>query len=219
MLKDTKKILSVKLKKGTANCFVLFDNGEFLECSNDIILKFALCKDLSITNEIYDKICQEQRIISLKQAAYNFAAYKPRTEKQVADKLKTKDFESDDIKKAILFLKEFKMLDDRVYARSFINDYLKRKAVSERKIFIELLKKGISKDLAQESVALYYPKGDNFELAEKAARKKLRALNSKPADKRRNALINYLLRQGFEWDVVKKVSNELLTVESNQEYE
>jgi regulatory protein len=65
-----------------------------------------------------EQIRQQQDIINAKQAAYNYAAYKPRTEFQVRKRLKERGYEDNLVWEAIEFIKKFDLLDDELFASS-----------------------------------------------------------------------------------------------------
>ena len=68
---------------------------------------------------------KEQKIYLVKQTAFNFVSYKPRTEKQIRQKLRDKGYEKEEADLAIEFLIKFDFVDDAKYAKQFIADFLK----------------------------------------------------------------------------------------------
>jgi regulatory protein len=204
------KIKRIVAKKRSSNCYVHFDDFDVYEISTDLVLKYSLAKDVTIPDEAWEQIRQQQDIINAKQAAYNYAAYKPRTEFQVRKRLKERGYEDNLVWEAIEFIKKFDLLDDELFASSFAKDYLKRKPSGERKLKQELLQRGVGKDLAEKAAHAAYVGEDPYEKAKLAAEKKLRGISYKPADKQRNAIINKLKALGFEWDIIKRVVDELM---------
>mgnify|MGYP001024004460 FL=1 len=83
-------IVSIVKVKRADKCQVQFDNGDFFVCSMDIVLKYKLSKGFDIDDELLNELIKEQRIIEVKQSAYNYASYKPRKTQQVIKKLKSK---------------------------------------------------------------------------------------------------------------------------------
>ena len=200
---DSYIIQSVKIIKGSSRCRVTLDTGDFFECSSDIVLKFKLGNGSKIDEENLQIVKKEQNIIEAKQTSYNFASFKPRTAYQVKINLKDKGFADDEIEPAISFLENFGLLNDLDFAQKFIKDLMKFKPAGRPKILFELTKRGIDKQIAEETVDTFFDGEDKLEAAEKALVKKLRTSSFKPAEKQKNAVISYLQRQGFEWDVIK----------------
>ena len=127
------KILTVVKKKYDSNCIIKLSNEDVFECSGDLVIKYALTKDKIITNEIVLEIKSQNRLYEAKQAAYNFASYKPRSISQVKNKLKEKGYTPFEINNSIEFLKEFNLLDDEKYAGMLIDEFVKRKFAGEKK--------------------------------------------------------------------------------------
>ncbi len=202
------KIKKIEKKSGS-KCRIIFSNDESFDCSLDIIMKYGLGADDELDNEQLRNIESEQRIYDVKQIAYNYASYKPRTERQVIDKLKKKNFTADEIDIALKFLYEFKMLDDVKFAENFTKELLNRKPVSKIKLITELRKRGIDKDLAENTVESLYPEEKEFDIAMQSAEKKLKTIKNKPPVKQKQAVFIYLQRQGFSFDSIRKVIDDL----------
>jgi SOS response regulatory protein OraA/RecX len=79
------------------------------------------------------------------------------------------------------------------------------------KIMNELMKRGIDKDIITEAVKKYFPDENLYDIAMKAAQKKLRLLKNKPSDKAKVSLVNSLKLQGFPnniiWEVIKNLGS------------
>lgn len=150
-----------------------------------------------------------------------FLSYRPRSEKELVDYLRKKvksqkskgKIESqnektiDDnlIDKIITKLKEYKFVDDREFARFWVEQRTKFKHKPFRVIEYELKQKGIDKGLIEEVMASFDDKNTfDLENAKKLAEKKLDFYRSLPPQKRQEKVMNYLLRKGFNYDIVKK---------------
>ncbi len=204
MLKITKIVQSSK-----NSSIIQFDNGSNVEINNDIIVKFALSAGQEISNEKYSNIIFENELLKAKQVVYNYATYTTRTERQVFEKLRKSGFGEEVIKFAIDFVKEYKLIDDEKYAALFIQEKAKFKKWGINKIKIELLQKGIEKKIIEEQIDYLYNEEIDFENALKLAEKKLKAILSKPTEKQRQSVTNHLLNRGYNWDIIKKVLQEL----------
>lgn len=204
-MSNLKTIATILQKKKSSKCKIIFDDDTSIECSLDLVMKYSLGKKEIIDAELETKILNEQRIFDIKQTAINYASYKPRTTYQVRKKLKEKNFNPSEIKIAIDFLKEFNLLDDKKFAQTFIKDYLQRKPCGKNKLRQELYKRGIQKDLIEESIDKFFPDNKTTDLAIKAAKKKMRSISYKPIDKQKKSLISFLQRQGFQWEIIKEI--------------
>ncbi len=171
-------------------------------------MKYALRKDMPIDDEMLKKIKNEQELINAKQAAYNFVSYKPRTKKQITDKLKEKGFGEEAIASSLDFLSEFSLYDDRRFAKMFIKDFLQKKPSGKPRLIQELFKRGVPGSIIEEIIESFLPVKDNLSLARLVTEKKLRTTAYKSIEKQRSSLISYLQRQGFDWDTIKAILSE-----------
>ncbi|MGE5481180.1 MAG: regulatory protein RecX [Chloroflexota bacterium] len=198
----------IPLRK-SPNYRAVFHTGEIFNISPDLVLKHSLAQGAELTPVEFKKIYKEQRIIDAKQAAHFFAAYKPRTKAEVRKKMLGKGFDEEIADIAVEFLINFNLLDDERYAINFLNEKMQLKGISKFKLENELYKRGVHKDLAKKVIAEHFPDEGEREAAMRLAEKKLRSLHSKPPDKRRDSLIAFLQRQGFRWDLIKSIIEEL----------
>ncbi len=203
-------VVSIVKKRGrTAGCIITLDTGDTIECSADLIARHNIAKKAAITDETLEAIARDQRMMDVRQTAMAYVAYKPRTSTMVRKKLADKGYVPEEVDAAIEFLKEFKYLDDVAYARSFIHDLLLRKPTGKSRIAAELKKRGIPQEEARIALAEVFPENDVMTMARDAATKKIRTVRHKPSDKQRSAVVSHLARQGFAWDVIRKVVEEL----------
>ena len=103
-------------------------------------------------------------------------------------------------------------VDDASYARQVARAKVVSGGVSRRKVVTELRKRGVSSEVADEAIdaTLSEVELDEHGAALAAAQKRLRALSSLDAAKRRQRLYAFLARRGYESDVIRKVLAEVL---------
>ena len=102
-------------------------------------------------------------------------------------------------------------LDDQSFAEAFARSRLVGRGQSRRRVAAELAKRGVARsdvDRALRRVAA--EEGvDDMEQARRAAQKKLRGLAKLAPEVARRRLLAYLMRQGFDGDVVRRATAEL----------
>lgn len=203
------KVLNISKIKGKNNFLISFENFGDLICSEDLLYKFKITRGKLLDKKELDELITEQKNITIKKIAINFVSYKPRTEYQVKQKLKSLGYDSDDAEFAVRFLKEFGYLDDRTYALNFANEFLIRKPSGEKRLRQELKKRGISNGIIDYVCNISFNDVSTYTMALQSAKKKLKAIAYKSEEKQKNSLIQYLQRQGFNWDTIKKIIEEL----------
>src|SRR3712207_6451025 len=85
-------------------------------------------------------------------AAVKFLSYRPRSEKEVRDKMVEKNASSEIIEEVVRLLKEQRFLNDEDFAKWWVEQRTKFHPKSKRVLSLELRRKGISPTLAEEVV-------------------------------------------------------------------
>ncbi len=135
-----------------------------------------------------------------------YLSYRPRSETEILDYLKKEKLSEEIISLIVTKLKEYKFINDREYAKFWIEQRVKSKRKPLRVIEFELKQKGINKEVIDEALSTFN-EGKDLDLgsAKKLAEKKLDFYRNLSPQKRREKVMSYLLRKGFSYDVVKKV--------------
>jgi regulatory protein len=135
------------------------------------------------------------------EAALVFLSYRPRSEKEVRDRLRRGGFEQDAIEHAIARLHEWRYLDDADFARRWVENRSTHRPRGRRLLQQELRHKGIDGEIARD--AIDDADLDEIGAAEALARRRLPAYaGDEPAAIRRR-LGAYLARRGYGYDVIR----------------
>lgn len=135
---------------------------------------------------------------------YNFLSYRQRTEREVRDYLRRRDYEPEFIDEVIARLQKQGMLSDEQFAASWVGDRQSLKPRSKRRLEQELRQKGVSADIIEQTLAEVSPE-DELDAIKTVAQKKLTLAKYQDQSK----LITYLVGQGFEYSLVKQALNDL----------
>ncbi len=139
-----------------------------------------------------------------------YLSYRPRSEKEVLDYLKEKQKKSPGLTDEMIFsimskLQEYKFINDLEFAKFWIKQRTQFRNRPLRVIRYELSQKGISQSLVSELLEDRENKDIDYESAKKLAEKKLDFYRALEPKKRHEKVMNYLLRKGFSYDIVKKI--------------
>ena len=135
-----------------------------------------------------------------------FLSYRTRSEKEVREKLKTKQIEPQIIEKIIEKLKEKKFINDEEFARQWIESRLRFKPRSMNLIKRELLQKGVGGEIIDAQISnLQFSIFNDLESAKKLAEKRIGRIKNLPKQKIYEKLGRFLASKGFNWDTIKKV--------------
>jgi len=134
-------------------------------------------------------------------AAVRFLKYRPRSEREVRERLRHHSYDSQCIDVTITALKEKGLIDDLAFARFWAENRDAFKPRSALMIKMELRRKGIAGSIIDQIVA----PSDDMEGAYRAARQKARILPRTDYQSFHRRLGNYLGRRGFGYGIVAKV--------------
>ena len=145
---------------------------------------------------------------------YNFAlrflSYRPRSEKEVRDRLKIKYKKSNlkDLKliidRVIERLKKHKFINDEEFAKWWIESRLRFKPRSLRLIKLELKQKGIDSETINKIINDKGLMINDLEQAKKLVEKRIVRLKGLDKQKVYEKLGRFLASKGFNWDTIKK---------------
>jgi regulatory protein len=143
--------------------------------------------------------------------ALHFLSYRIRSEKEVRDKLKTKQVDPQTLEKVIAKLKEKKFINDEEFARMWIENRNRFKPRSLRLIKFELKNKGIDNDLINSLIndSGFVVQSD-LDSAKKLIEKKIEKFKNLPEQEIYQKLGRFLASKGFNWDTIKKSIDEVL---------
>lgn len=202
------EIHASKNKKGYVY-FISTDGEYFGLYPYDAVLQHQISKQTIFTEEVIISFRKTVESMVIRSIALQFATYKPRTEKQVIDALNKKGFELDSIREAVSFLYSFGYLNDEEYAINFVKASLDKKPMSKKVLQYTLQTKGIPSSIISSVIEQYYPKENITELALKVVEKRFRKKSEYTKELIEKEL-QYLLRKGFSYSVVKDIRVTLL---------
>lgn len=199
---DTYKITD--LKQGVRNpdrVNVYIDSKFSFSLDISQVVDFGIKVGLLISSEELEEFKKASEFGKLYQRALEWVLIRPRSEKECRDYLYKKIFEKkldkNYIDRIIEKLKAKKYLDDFRFAEYYVENRFSKKGVSAKRLRMELLKKGVSKEIIEE-VLVRSDRNDEEELKKMIAKKRSRY----PDDEK---LIAYLCRQGFQYDLVREL--------------
>lgn len=139
------------------------------------------------------------------QAALRLLSIRPRSEKDLRERLQRRRVPPVLIEEIIEKLRGQGYVDDAEFARSWVETRELTSPRSKRLLVWELRRKGI----AGETVAAATEAISDDDAAYRAVAKRARTLRSADAEEFRRRLGDFLLRRGFSWDTVRRTTSRL----------
>lgn len=141
------------------------------------------------------------------EAALVFVSYRPRSEREVRDRLRKREFGPEAIEYAIEKMRGWKYLDDRTFAEFWVESRAEHSPRGKRALKSELRAKGVEREVVD--IVIDDAEMDEQGSALEIARKRLRSLSSYDEETQKRRLSAFLARRGYDWDVVRPVLAEL----------
>ena len=187
------------------NLIILTIAGEEFSLTYDFFNDLNLSLEDEVDFDTYKEILKENQYNMAKNFALGKISYSQKTSFELEKLLKDNDFDADAINKTIEFLKSFKLIDDKAYVKSFINDKSNISKWSRNKIRYALRSKKIDDQLI-ETYLSYISDDEEFQKAYDFAVKKSRG---KTDYDNKQKVYRYLSSKGFEYDIISRVIGEI----------
>ena len=205
------RITDMVHQKRHSNRMSIFLDGVFaFGLDEETVFKHGLKIGLELDEDRIAQVLGDEQRKKAKDAAFHYLSYRPRTIKEVRDKLKEKGYKGDLVEETIAVLRRLGLLDDRDFAARWIEERLRMKPRGRRMIFTELREKGVSREIAEEALSEAFANIDERTLAADLLRK--RAARYRTVEPRRafRRMSDFLVRKGFDFEIAKEVVEEML---------
>jgi regulatory protein len=134
--------------------------------------------------------------------ALKYLSYRPRSEKEIRDRLTRKQFDPMIIDQVIDKLKEDKFLNDIQFAEWWTEQRQTFRGKSKYVIKSELSEKGIDRNTIESSLV---NAKDDYETAKEFIERKSRKFERYTGEEYTQKVTGFLQRKGFSWDVIQKI--------------
>lgn len=204
------KITKIEIQKKNKDRVNVYINDDYsFSCSSELVFSHSLKTGQTVDIDFLRSIVDDDNYICAKNKALKLIEKSYKSEKEIVDKLILKDYNEATINKVLSFLKSYGFVDDFRYADLYVKE--KCRTQGNNKIKYALLKKGISENIINEKLN-NITREIQAQNAEKAAVKKLNILLKTETNytKIYCKLGNFLVRLGYDNEVIKKIVNSLL---------
>lgn len=130
---------------------VLIDDEEY-QLYDDIIIKYGLIMKSEIDKPSFDEILKDNAALESYYLAIKYITKKLRSEKEIKEYLKKKEFSDKVIENTINKLKSNKILNNEIYLKAYINDQINLTNNGPKKIKKNLITAGISLNEIDEAL-------------------------------------------------------------------
>ena len=181
-------------------------DGEFAFGLNEMDA-VTLRKGQQLTESEIDELRQKDAVVKAVDYAANLLSYRPRSTKEIRERLLKHSFNDVVADAAIEKLLRLGYLDDRAFARFWIEDRNRFKPLGRRALSFELRNKGIEQAIIQELLEEIVDEGGG---AYEAALKRVRQMRGTTKREFKQKIGAFLQRRGFGYEAVNGALTQLI---------
>ena len=145
-----------------------------------------------------------------KNNAYALLRSRPRSESEIRSRLKLKGYSADIIEGVVEDLKRTGDCDDRKFAALWVESRMHSNPMGDVVLRHELKEKGIADSIIEATLEDKAKNYDEYEVAFSMAKERFARLRKLDRRKALKRLYDFLLRRGFKYDTVRKITEKLI---------
>ena len=200
-------VTAIEPQKNDPNRRNIFADGKFIVgISLKVLEEFSLKEGDKLTSALLSEIVRAENIYRARKKALNYLEYSEHTKKSMLEKLIGAGFSEETAQSAVSELINEKIINDVSYAQRYAYYLYTKKYYGSRRVIMELMKKGVSQDIAQEAAKSQMPE-DISELIRILIMKRMRKAKQL-TDKDYDKAFAYLLRYGHEYKDIREALSE-----------
>ncbi len=201
------KILKYK-KKRNGQYEIQLDSGKDLCLYEEVILNFSLLLKKNIDEEELDEILLSNQEYDVYYVALKSLKNRFKSVKELRISLLKKEYPVESVESAIHKLLSQGYLDDRSFAKAYINTQMITTSKGPKKIEKELLEKGVSRYIIVDELAIF-TKDEQIIKIEKIANRLVRSNRSRGGIVLRKKIIQDLHNMGYSGSIVEDVLSSI----------
>ena len=210
------QITAIKVNKKRPNRRSIFIDGQFaFTVSEGIFFQHNLEEGGELSDKQIKELTTADEFDKAKQAAVNLLSYRPRSIKEVSNRLIHKGWNMDLADRVTGELVDKGYLNDEEFAAIFARDKAKNKCLGPVALKSELIKTGVAQKIIEQTIEAVYSKYPADELIQRLMKKRGIDLDVPLVKKEKQRFINLLKRKGFTWDQMESVVRNLSVKASN----
>lgn len=188
------------------------DGREGAVLSAEWVAELKLRIGAELSEPQLDALRRASAEVALLDRALNLLAHRARSARELRRRLRERDAPDALVDATIARLEQLGLVNDADYARQVARSKVVGQGASKRRVRQELFKRGVAGELADDAIAQVYEEEsvEPGELAERAARKRLKALGGLDPATRRRRLYAFLARRGYEADEIRAAMDAVL---------
>lgn len=190
------------------------DDAFALGIGTETLLRFGLRAGDEISHETLREIEKTEELVNARGAALRYLGVRPRTEQEIRDKLRDKEFGDEEIAQTISGLKTAGLINDPEFARMYVRDAMLKHPAGALMLRRKLILLGVDRATVDQAITEILSTVNLEETARALACDFIRKTrNLKPGEtprRLRTRISAYLGRRGFSWDLIQSTLKAVL---------
>jgi regulatory protein len=208
----TGKITALEVQKRNTERVNVYIDGEFAFGLN-MLDAAHLHKGQMLTEADVTRLQYGDAVVKAVDRAAGFLAFRPRSRAEVRQNLTKHNTPEDVVGAAMERLESLGYLDDRAFARYWVENRDTFKPRGARALSAELREKGVPDAIIREVVATV----DAFDAAYRAAKPRINRYRGGTVWTFKQKVSGFLARRGFDFDVIRDVLDQYIAELNEQE--
>jgi regulatory protein len=189
-------------RRGGRRSNIYVDGRYAFSLSTELALQLRIGEPISEAR--HAELVVKDQLVGAYDAALHFLGSRPRSEREIRDRLTRHEYDPHVIDRVIAKLRRVQLVDDAAFAAYWVEQRAAHKPRGARLLKQELRQKGVSQDVVSEALP-EDDEGGAYRAAERKAAS-LRALDERTFKQRLGA---FLQRRGYGYETVRSVVGQL----------
>jgi len=199
------RITKIEKQKHRQTRYSIFLDGKYaFHLDKDVLSDSKWREGHNIDEAEVRRVSRLEQIKEARDYAFRLLSYRSRSSQEMLERLLKKGYENEIVQEVVKDLKRLNYLDDLSFARDWVEARLKQ---NRGRILIrrELLKKGIDREVIENSIAQGLKKIDSSEdeLAWQAIEKRISRYQKLDKTKAYRRIKDFLIRRGFSLEATQ----------------
>lgn len=201
------KITRISQQRRASRVNIFIDDQFAFGLSKKTLVDFNLFNGKLLSEAEINQILEKDQLTRAVEKSFRLLGVRPRSQKELEKRLKEKEFAPETIKKTIARIKELGYLDDKKFAKAWLEA---RKFSHKGKYVVarELKQKGVAEETIKKTISHYTPK-DEFKIATELIEKKMKSWKDLSFWKKKEKIAKFLASRGFGWDTIGKILGKI----------
>jgi regulatory protein len=197
LLESSPVVSRIERVPGKGEYLVALSDGTALRILKEHLPGSGIEEGVSLSRDRIRELDSIYEYTRAREAALRLLKVRPRTELELRRRFRALRTDRQAADRVVTDLKDRGLVDDRIFARLWIEEKIQRGDCGKIRISRDLEGKGIERGVVAEELKTALSDSKELELAGRLALKKMRRVGGAPAREARRKVYAYLLRRGF----------------------